>query len=1220
MLRFSRSRGQGLVEFALILPALLMIVLSIIEAALLFQSYLAIQHAAREAARYAVAYQPPQTYSEPQGKLLLQGIDPGNPAYKGESETEWHSRRVRLIKQRALDQAMGIRTVYPALDEADFTSLFNKLGFFGVRVWGFPAIDEPEKLDHPGLQGLPLRVRVYYRWEPLDPLIRAIVPNGVLLTGEAVMINEGIQVGLGAVAPPTFAPPPTIAGPTTIPTDPVSTPTPEPTATYTPTPTPAPPTATPPDAYVIVVDSAGQEKPQWLLDEFDVLRSAYVEPRQHTDPGPYRVYWTSNCDQRTYLGLELSTSGGIANARLPSPVGLLPGDSYLCDPLQQGQVYKGTISTCSGTAAFCSDEANDTAQQQVSILVPVKYPDLIVSQILLPRPISAGAPFIVGVVVTNQGESTITDTFDIDIYADPEYTPILKGQPGLLASGSGSAKQWYGKEIPPGGSTTLEYVLNFPLGGAHTVWAQVDTSAEVDESDEDNNITGPVDLTAYCSDKCDDFDVSPLDAKWTLAEIGSGTGGSGKADITADGEVRIEGVGSQIWDGSDGKFFLLNQGAYSGNFDVSVKVTDYPKNETGSMAGLMVREALADGSRYAAIGVVNQGGPRFQAVVRDAVGAVPIDPCGGTSGVSGDAWVRITREGEVLTLYTSGDGENWNTSACLQVTIPGLATSVVPGIFTAPMAPMTKADTGWRSPTANAADTGGDGNGFERWSNRAYADGGGGYAESRDNGTGGGDFQHTDRHRYYDYNLGVPAGAVIYGVEVRMDWWVSSSSGVNRLRIDLSWDGGSTWTAVRTDEAWPREPTSERSKYLGGATDTWGRTWSASDFSNGNFRVRVHAYSSDTSRDFFLDWIPVKVYYATSSGSAVPDGGEFDTFQLCPLDPTPPSTRTKPPLLKECGSVLSNPDFYGGVLSPWVEGLELQAVVADGTYSCDLDGRANYGFSMFFRCDRLPAPPFFYPLHPQAYQEFTVPQFISTTEEVDVEMSVSLYYGVPKLDIPPAAPNPYVQTYGRVEDKLQVLVTAQDDTPLSAPYEIAQGAPDAADQDKWDEFTGDVAPFFLGGDSLLNHVGETVRLRLEAPNLDTDGDGYEDGDSKFYVDQVRCDICTTVIRPPYRPGTVRRVGGKVTVLVEGFAQSMQGVDVWAMQLPDGVTPPEALAYYTTYSIHDSTYNFFNLNPGIYRIYAQVWVSGVLYTATAEVDLTDPVWMVQEKLDVHLTLQ
>ena len=46
-----RQKGQSLVEFALILPALLMILLGVIEVAIVFQAYLAVQHAAREAAR-----------------------------------------------------------------------------------------------------------------------------------------------------------------------------------------------------------------------------------------------------------------------------------------------------------------------------------------------------------------------------------------------------------------------------------------------------------------------------------------------------------------------------------------------------------------------------------------------------------------------------------------------------------------------------------------------------------------------------------------------------------------------------------------------------------------------------------------------------------------------------------------------------------------------------------------------------------------------------------------------------------------------------------------------------------------------------------------------------------------------------------------------------------------------------------------------------------------
>ena len=49
---------------------------------------------------------------------------------------------------------------------------------------------------------------------------------------------------------------------------------------------------------------------------------------------------------------------------------------------------------------------------------------------------------------------------------------------------------------------------------------------------------------------------------------------------------------------------------------------------------------------------------------------------------------------------------------------------------------------------------------------------------------------------------------------------------------------------------------------LGGATNTWGRTWSAANLDNANFRLRVINISSSSSRDFSLDWVAVKVSYS----------------------------------------------------------------------------------------------------------------------------------------------------------------------------------------------------------------------------------------------------------------------------------------------------------------------------------------------------------------------
>jgi hypothetical protein len=1221
MFKVQRQRGQGLVEFALILPALLMIVLSIIEGALLFQAYLAVQHAAREAARYAVTYQPPLTYSEEQGLLLLQGIDVKNPAYPDESKSEWYHRRVQLIKERARDQAVGIRLTYDVLETpetSNFMGLEGEPGFFGVRVFGSPAFDKPVEADHPGKPGLGVQVEVWYRWEPLDPLIQMIVPQGVPLKGRVTMINEGIQVGMGAQAPPTIPPIPSVPAPTALPTDDeLAPPTVTPTPTWTPTPTPPPPTPTPTGAYVILTGVDGAERHPWLLED---VADGYVELYQHSGSRTYRVYWTNNCGQRTFLNMSLTTDPqGRARAPLPDPNGLLPDNSYLCKPHVKGQIYQAQLSTCDASAVNCNSAANHTAWGNVSVLVPFKYPDLVIERIDVPTPVAAGSPVIVEVVIRNDGEETVTNTFDIDIYMDPEHTPILPGQPGLVAAGGGPAKQWYGNDIPPQGSVIMKYSVVFPTGGDHKLWAQVDTSARIEEETESNNIYGPAQLMALCSEQSDDFDPPSLDAKWALAEIGSGTGSGGGASVTADGKARVEGAGSHFLDGGDGRFYMLNQGAYLGDLEMTVKVTDYPAQEDGSMAGLMVRESLSPGARYAAIGVVanNGGAPAFQALVRETDGTMPVNPCGGASNISAfgeGVWVRIVREGDLFTLYTSTNGEDWNTSTCLQVALSGFAINPVPGIFMAAVPGRVRMDTGWRSPTANAADLWGDDNGFEVSPEGAYSDGGN-EAQSIDNATGGNtNVLRTDRHRYYNYDLGIPTDATIEGLEVRLDWWLDSNANTNILGIDLSWDGGANWSSIQSDST---EPTSERTVILGGASDTWGRAWSPGGLNNGNFRVRVSAYSRTSDRDFYLDWLPVRVTYVAGSSTLNPDAGQFDQFQLCPLSDVPVSVRERPPLLRECGNVIANSDFVGGSLLPWVDGTEGPAVTASGRYSCDRDGRDNTGYSMFFLCDRVQGWPY-EARNPWAYHEFTVPSFISTTEAVTVAMNVSLYYGVPPKEGP--ADNPFEGTAGRAEDKLYLSVTGPNDVPVTtSSVEVTHGGLADADREEWHAFQADLAPLFPSGSPLPSYVGQPLRLRFESPNVDTDGDGLVDGDSQFYIDQVRCEVCTTVKPPDYESNTVRRLGGALQVLLYGNPTPMEGVDVWAMQLPDGVTPPQDLGFYTTYSIHDSTYNFYNLNPGTYRIYAEAWVSGALYTTstTVVIDQAGPgqVW-----LGVDLLLQ
>jgi hypothetical protein len=114
-----------------------------------------------------------------------------------------------------------------------------------------------------------------------------------------------------------------------------------------------------------------------------------------------------------------------------------------------------------------------------------------------------------------------------------------------------------------------------------------------------------------------------------------------------------------------------------------------------------------------------------------------------------------------------------------------------------------------------------------------------------------------DRHRFSGYALSVPAGATVTGIEVRLDAFADSTTRSPFMCVQLSSDGGATWTSQKLT---PTLSTSQQTYILGGSADTWGRAWSPADFGS-NFRMRITNVADSTLRDFFLDWTAVRVYY-----------------------------------------------------------------------------------------------------------------------------------------------------------------------------------------------------------------------------------------------------------------------------------------------------------------------------------------------------------------------
>ena len=168
-----------------------------------------------------------------------------------------------------------------------------------------------------------------------------------------------------------------------------------------------------------------------------------------------------------------------------------------------------------------------------------------------------------------------------------------------------------------------------------------------------------------------------------------------------------------------------------------------------------------------------------------------------------------------------------------------------------------EAQTAWQSPTATGED-------YNQWSTPSNAfSSNDQYASEDENG------QQQD---WYNFGFSIPAGSTIDGIEVRIEANDLDWSG-NGAVIELSWNGGTSYTS--TGYSFLHSDDSDAITTHGGATDTWGRTWSVAEFSDANFRLKLNKNGSDFTF-VRVDHIEVKVYYTSGApaASVTPDGGE----------------------------------------------------------------------------------------------------------------------------------------------------------------------------------------------------------------------------------------------------------------------------------------------------------------------------------------------------------
>jgi hypothetical protein len=101
---------------------------------------------------------------------------------------------------------------------------------------------------------------------------------------------------------------------------------------------------------------------------------------------------------------------------------------------------------------------------------------------------------------------------------------------------------------------------------------------------------------------------------------------------------------------------------------------------------------------------------------------------------------------------------------------------------------------------------------------------------------------------------GIPGGATINGIAVTVEGFTSGL----QANVALSYDGGSNYTSALTTSL----TATETINTLGGPATSWGRTWTAGDFTNNNFAVKLTSTgATGNGITISVDQVQVKVYY-----------------------------------------------------------------------------------------------------------------------------------------------------------------------------------------------------------------------------------------------------------------------------------------------------------------------------------------------------------------------
>lgn len=1163
-----RLRGQSLVEFALVLPILLMIILGIIEAALVIQGHLAVQHVARETARFASTYQPAQGECVDLDEDGI--IEDGYATHDTEDQAPWpncplnaspwagptsedlaqyNERRLELIRRRARNTARGLRISRDAVaqDEDSFRDLMGEPGFFGVRVWGYPAFnvdcnngvdaagdalwekqwspgqgDQAGCLEYHGIPGAPMMVNVRHNVEILDPFYRAIVPH-VPVEANAQMINEGVTVSLGGEPLPGF----TNYGGTRegeegeLPSGP---------------------------PVVVCGDGVRDDPEECDYGGDDAACPGLCQP---------------DCTCLPVVNYEITLEASPERGGTVVVTNVLPIDYY--------HDFVATVTdevTGEPAAAWVSFKTDAGSFDESTV-----------------------GPTYVEARTASNGEATVRlwgnkpMTATIQAWIDEGYDDTLTTEEYAQAT-----KIW---EVPPG----IPYIIV----KSHDVFAlhENEASAMVHSSN-----------TTYELHWCVITGTVP---GTTLLQVNS------VPTFTTDVFGKATGLRFIVPEGSEGWYRLETHLPGNGCGDTDVW------NPPVYSAPIRVRLALPDlvpVSLSEPITICPETVFTMSAVISNATpGSASetfdvdfyVDPVGGSPGPTGlvKQWVsgidRGGTPGGVVTLNTTmwldspGEHTIWvRADTSDYVEEDNESNNVFSKIVTV--------EGVCFEDTFDRADSSTVGNGWvevEAW---------GATVRVHSNQL---EFDDTSdvtnrpmvRHAFDE----VSSGELTW--EFDFNWVRSGSEGAYRVFMQLG-DGGSmsnfSWDqGVGVNLIWTQLGTHEMLGYRRDGSNTGLATVSgltrimvAADLDSGTYDVAVggSTVGTDIPFDEAVDLNTVRFFTDAVSDDNI-TGHSFDnvSVRMNPCGPgsdPSPWPEVKPPGLVECEQVLEVGGFEGNIArvnAAWTM-LGSASREVEHWYSGDpwssmrVDAAVDdYGVQR---------------LNGIFYQEVSMPGEVYSMTTVHVR-------GYSLAAPPPEGSLLWCEnTSTDPGDALYLMMRDSGGVPLVGGngVTITTGADASA------EFLslGDIDVTQMLS-PVVSYAGQEVQVYFHGvndPDEDLDGDGKVDC-TFLYVDALECEVCTEWPPPDYITGT-GSIEGWVQVVLHMYPQKRQGVDVWAYSADAG-------AYYHTQTIQNGVYHFYNIPPGTYTVYAEYWEDTKLHWSSETVPVHESTTGTHDPVTVNLFL-